>query len=251
MLKTKINDQIRTSCFSGVDKLIKCSECAVSLVRNGLTKAGKQRFLCKSCGSSKVQNPGQNGYKEQYDFQIVRLKIEGLGIRSTARFLGISAATVVRRILIIAENIEIPKIPDKLGRIQVDELHTIIQSKKREIYVIYSWDQDSKRALSLTVGTRSKANLRKVINPLLESEVESINTDMYSGYRGVVPKKKHTTFKRRNNGIERQNLNLRTRLKRLNRRTICFSKSVFMLEAVLKIYFWYSTDKITESHCFN
>jgi insertion element IS1 protein InsB len=66
-----------------------------------------------------------------------------------------------------------------------------------------------------------------------------LNTDRYSGYRGVVPKKIHTTFKRRNNGIERQNLNLRTHLKRLNRRTICFSKSKEMLEAVMKIYFWY------------
>jgi insertion element IS1 protein InsB len=146
---------------------------------------------------------------------------------------------VIRKILCIADAIPTPEIPKVLGRIEVDELHTFIQHKNAVMCVIFSWDQQSKQALSLIVGTRSKANLRKVINPLLEVDVESINTDRYSGYRGVVPKKKHTTFKRRNNGIERQNLNLRTHLKRLNRRTICYSKSIAMLLAVVKIYFWF------------
>ncbi|HMW09684.1 MAG TPA: transposase, partial [Bacteroidia bacterium] len=31
---------------------------------------------------------------------------------------------------------------------------------------------------------------------------------------------------------------LRTHLKRLNRRTICFTRSAIMLFACLKIYFW-------------
>ncbi len=38
--------------------------------------------------------------------------------------------------------------------------------------------------------------------------------------------------------MERFNLNLRIHLKRLNRRTICFSKNLIVLTAVLKIYFW-------------
>lgn len=83
-----------------------------------------------------------------------------------------------------------PRISNGLGRIQVDEVHTFIQNKDRGISIIYSWDQELKRALSLTVGTRSKVNLRSVVNPLLRSEIGFINTDMYSGYKGVVPKKK-------------------------------------------------------------
>ena len=238
MLNSKINDQISTSCFSVVDNIEKHCECGVALLKNGKTKYGKQRYLCRICNSSKVENPKRISYESSFNQQIVQLKNEGLGIRSTARVLGISPATVIRKILKVASKIDVPKIPEKLGRIQVDEVHTFIQNKDREIYIIYSWDQESKRALSLIVGTRSKVNLRSVINPLLSSEIESINTDRYSGYKGVVPKKIHTTIKRRNNGIERQNLNLRIHLKRLNRRTICFSKSKEMLEAVLRIYFW-------------
>ncbi|AEA42437.1 IS1 transposase [Fluviicola taffensis DSM 16823] len=181
----------------------------------------------------------------QFNKQIIQLTNEGLGIRSTARVLGIAPSTVIRKILAIADGIVPPRISNGLERIQVDEVHTFIQNKDREIYIIYSWDQELKRALSLAVGTRSKVNLRSVVNPLLSAEVVSINTDKYSGYKGVVPKKLHTTFKRRNNGIERQNLNLRIHLKRLNRRTICFSKSKEMLEAVLKIYFWCKSSKKT------
>lgn len=239
MLRSKINTQISTSCFSGVGETGKSSECSGNPIKHGKTKAGKQRYLCRSCGVSFVKNPQPKGYEKQFDLQIVQLKKEGLGVRSTARFLGISPATVIRRILNVSEKIIPPKIPAQPGRIQVDEVHTFIQNKDREIYIIYSWSQDLKRVLSLTVGTRSKVNLRKVIDPLLEAGVQTINTDKYSGYKGVIPKTKHTTFKRKNNGIERQNLNLRTHLKRLNRRTICFSKSTLMLEAVLKIYCWY------------
>lgn len=225
-------------CFLCVDHTRNCSICGTCLVKNGKTRGGKQRFLCRVCNISKVNRPKQRIFGNRYDQKIIQHTKEGLGIRSTARTLNISPATVIRKILLIADGIEPPEIPKVLHRIQVDELHTFVQHKNKEICVIFSWDQASKRALSLVVGTRSKASLRKVISPLLKSHVESINTDGYSGYKGVVPKKKHTTFKRRNNGIERQNLNLRTHLKRLNRRSICFSKSIAVLLAVVKIYFW-------------
>ncbi len=226
------------SCFRYVDGALTCSICESSVVKNGYTLGGKQRFLCKACQSSKVINPEQRSFGNAYDRKIVQLTKEGLGIRSTARVLEISPATVIRRILEIANRIKPPGLPSAVQRIQVDELHTMLKRKKKETCVIYSWSQELKQVLSLAVGTRSKSNLRLVISPLLAIDVESINTDGYPGYRGVVPKKKHTTYKRRNNGIERQNLNLRTHLKRLNRRTLCYSKSQAMLLAVVKIYFW-------------
>lgn len=244
LLKSKLKTKNLTSCSRGVDGKQKRCECGHFLILNGKTNYGKQRFLCRTCNTTKVADPKRVTYGNRFNNQIIQLTREGLGIRSTARVLGIAPSTVIRKILVIADGIVPPCILNGL-RIQVDEVHTFIQNKNREIYIIYSWSQELKMALSLTVGTRSKVHLRSVVNPLLSSEIESINTDKYSGYKGVVPKKLHTTFKRRNNGIERQNLNLRTHLKRLTRRTICFSKSKEILEAVLKIYFWYKSSKNT------
>jgi IS1 family transposase/transposase-like protein len=226
------------SCFNSVDGKSTCTKCGNKVVKNGKTAHGNQRYWCRFCQTSKVLFVKQNGFGSIFDKQIVQLTKEGNGIRSTARILTISPATILRKLLRIAQNIEPPKIPVNLKRIQVDELHTIIQNKKREIYVIYSWSQELKRVLTLAIGTRSKNNLRLVVDPLLAANAQTINTDGYSGYIGVVTKNIHTTYKTRNNGIERQNLNLRTHLKRLNRRTICFSKSSLILEAILKIYCW-------------
>lgn len=63
-------------------------------------------------------------------------------------------------------------------------------------------------------------------------------TDGLPTYKVIIPKSCHNTTKRNTMIIERNNLTLRTNLKRLARKTICFSKTFEMLEATLKFYFW-------------
>lgn len=227
-----------TSCSAGVEKSINSCGCGGILSKYGFTKQGNQRFICKKCNVSQVLNPKTNGYGNSYNQKIILYTKEGLGIRSIGRILKIAPSTVLRKILVISNTILNPIIPLNLERVQVDELHTFIGNKSKGVYIIYSFSQEVGKVLSMTVGSRSKVNLRSVVSPLLEADVTKINTDGYSGYKGVVPMRIHTTFKRRNNGIERNNLTIRTHLKRLNRRTIAFSKSLSVLVAILKIYFW-------------
>lgn len=133
MLKSKINDQFTTSCFSDVGDRMESVEsrrvgtsCSGNVIKYGKTKAGKQRYLCKVCKRLFVKDPQPNGYRDQYDFKIIQLNNEGLGIRSIARVLGVSAATVIRKILHVASSISAPEITGKLGRVQVDEVHTLV-----------------------------------------------------------------------------------------------------------------------------
>nr|WP_299117406.1 IS1 family transposase [uncultured Winogradskyella sp.] len=65
-----------------------------------------------------------------------------------------------------------------------------------------------------------------------------IYTDGLNIYPGMIPEVIHKQFQYCTNIIERHNLTLRTHIKRLSRKTICFSKSKIYLEAHLKIYFW-------------
>jgi transposase-like protein len=115
MPELKINAQLPTSCFSGVGAIGKCSDCSGNCIKYGKTKTGKQRYLCNVCNVSFVANRLWNGYGQKYDLQIIQLKTEGLGIRSTARILGISPATVVRKILKIADRIVHPGFRDLLA----------------------------------------------------------------------------------------------------------------------------------------
>ncbi|PZV03529.1 MAG: transposase, partial [Leptolyngbya sp.] len=46
----------------------------------------------------------------------------------------------------------------------------------------------------------------------------------------------HTVGKRNTQKIERKHLTLRTRIKRLARKTICFSKSVLMHDVVIGLF---------------
>ncbi|EOK1276112.1 IS1 family transposase, partial [Escherichia coli] len=60
-----------------------------------------------------------------------------------------------------------------------------------------------------------------------------LTTDEWGSYTRELPKEKYLTGKIFTQRIERNNLPLRTRIKRLVRRTICFSRSVELHEKVI------------------
>jgi IS1 family transposase len=88
------------------------------------------------------------------------------------------------------------------------------------------------------VGRRTNKTLNRVIESLHLSEAKKIYTDKLKHYRFLIQKKIHSIKARGTNHIERLHLNFRTHLKRLNRRSICFSRSLIMLISILKIYLW-------------
>jgi insertion element IS1 protein InsB len=172
------------------------------------------------------------------DGDIVQLVTEGVGIQSAARILAISPATVIRRILKIAKATKRPYPVLKGKCYQVDELFTYIGHKNNRVCIAYSLEVESGNVIDVVVGHRNKTNLGKVITPLILSEAQKITTDKLNIYKKLIPPEIHATKFRGINKIERHNLTLRTQLKRLNRRTICYSKSPILLAAIVKIYIW-------------
>jgi len=197
----------------------------------------KQRYRCKTCGKTACKDYLYKACCAETNHQIAVLLKEGCGIRSIARIMSISAVSVIRRILYIASLIEKP--PITKGRIyEADELKTYLGRKSNDQWVIYAIDKESRRVVDFRVGKRNKQNLRPVIETLLLSGARKICTDKLNCYKVLIPKDIHHVKSYNINHIERKNLSLRTHLKRLARKTICYSKSLFMLTACLKIYFW-------------
>lgn len=208
------------------------------MIKNGKTNAGAQRFRCKSCGRTKQDGFTYLAYQMRTNQNIVALTKEGCGIRSIARILNISPTTVIKRILNISKSITKPAI--LLGKeYEMDEMITFIGNKQNRVCIAYAIERKTKTVVDFRVGKRNKKTLQSVVNSLLLSESKQIRTDRLMYYLTLIPKEIHHVKQRGINYIERKNLTLRTHLKRLNRRSICFSKSILMLNAILKIYFWY------------
>ncbi|GGF10478.1 hypothetical protein GCM10011518_19590 [Flavobacterium limi] len=99
-------------------------------------------------------------------------------------------------------------------------------------------EKKSKIVVSFNVDKRTNKTLNLVLETLKLSEAKKIFTDRLKNYKYLIDEKMHSVKPFGTNHIERKNLTLRTHLKRLNRRKICFSKSLVIFTAVLKIYFW-------------
>jgi insertion element IS1 protein InsB len=61
-------------------------------------------------------------------------------------------------------------------------------------------------------------------------------TDHWGAYIRHIDEDKHQPGKRNTQKIERKHLTLRTRIKRLTRKTICFSKSIQMHDIVIGLF---------------
>lgn len=202
-----------------------------------MTFSGIQKYQCKTCKKYQREEYRSKGFKGGTEKQIIILMKESCGVRSISRVLNISCTTVIKYIKRVAAQTRKPII--KMHKhYEADELKTFVTKKKNEQWIIYAIDKKTKKVADFKVGKRSKRNLKTVIDTLLFSKAKKIYTDGLSTYRGLIPKEIHRAVPHNTNYIERHNLTLRTHLKRLSRRTICFSKSIEMLESSLRIYLW-------------
>lgn len=87
-------------------------------------------------------------------------------------------------------------------------------------YITYGINRVTKQVISFVVGRRSKENIKQVIDTLLSLHPRKIYTDGLNIYPSLIPSSIHKVFRFHTNVIERNNLTLRIRLKRLGRKTI-------------------------------
>ncbi|WP_291139666.1 IS1 family transposase [Flavobacterium sp. UBA7663] len=227
----------KTSCIRFSDNKI-CPSCkSKNIVKNGFTANKKQQFLCKECKKRFIDFYTYKAYNQWVNKRIVKFTKEGLGIRSTARILKISTTTLLKRIILIAK--KIPNQPIfKYKTYEVDEMRTFIGNKEKPVWIVYALEKQTKQVVSFSIGRRTKRTLQYVTNTLLLSNPKTIYTDKLVHYKLLLKDAVHSTRPFGTNHIERRNLSIRTHLKRLNRKTICFSRSYILLQCILRIYFW-------------
>lgn len=109
---------------------------------------------------------------------------------------------------------------------------SFVGNKKQQRLLWYAWEPRLKRIIAHAFGCQGKKTLRKLLRLLAGFNVAFWCTDNFSVYELLLGKK-HITGKPYTHRIARENLNIRNRLKRLNRKTQGYSKVVEMHDKII------------------
>ena len=119
---------------------------------------------------------------------------------------------------------------------EVDEMWSFVKSKAHQRWLWHAIDHLSGVVFASAFGSRADRVFVKLKNLLQPFGLVHFYTDAAGVYERHLPTSAHTVGKSNTQQIERKHLTLRTRIKRLARRTLCFSKSVFMHDTVIGLF---------------
>jgi insertion element IS1 protein InsB len=115
----------------------------------------------------------------------------------------------------------------------MDEMWSFYHDKKHQIWLWWAVDHATNTPLAYTFGTREHKYLDELLDLLKPFNIGTVYSDNNWAYHERIPVENLITGKRNTQQIERNHLTLRTRVKRLCRKTICFSKSEAIHKAVV------------------
>jgi len=235
---------------------IKCFACgSTEVIKHGKNPNGHQRYRCKSCNKTFQIDYTYKACAPGVRDQIIEMIMNSSGTRDTARTLGISKDTVTSALKELENsvkpvneeylkkkfsqnkpiNIEIRNAlssADGLS-VEMDEMWSYYLNKKKQVWLWWAVDHDTNIPLAFTFGDRTDDNLFDLLMLLEGYEIGKVYTDNNFAYSRIIPYEVHCIGKRNTQKIERQHLTLRTRIKRLSRKTICFSKNREIHKAVI------------------
>jgi insertion element IS1 protein InsB len=110
---------------------------------------------------------------------------------------------------------------------------SFVGAKETERWLWHAIDHHTGKVLAYVVGTRKDAECLKLHALLAPLDIAHYYTDKAGVYQRHLPPAQHTVGKLPMQKIERKHLTLRTRLKRLARKTLSFSRSYIMHDLVI------------------
>jgi IS1 family transposase/transposase-like protein len=233
-----------------------CPQCGSDHVKKrGKTNQGKQRYACHntSCLTyTFILDYSYQGHLPEVKKKIIDMALNGSGIRDTARVLSVSQTTVIKHIknqqaLLSAVNESVLKqhktseIIVKIQKVEpvdaeLDEMWSYVQSKKHPRWLWHAIDHATGVVLAYVFGRRTDEvflELKALLEPF---GIRIFFTDDWGAYQRHLPEQQQVTGKANTQKIERKHLTLRTRIKRLARKTICFSKLDVMHDTVIGLF---------------
>jgi insertion element IS1 protein InsB len=119
---------------------------------------------------------------------------------------------------------------------EVDEMWSYVRRKKEPRWLWHAIDHRSGQVLAYVFGRRQDEVFLKLQALLEPFGITRYYTDYWGAYTRHLEADAHKPGKRNTQQIERKHLTLRTRIKRLARKTICFAKSIQMHDIVIGLF---------------
>ena len=234
---------------------VHCPYCGSNHVgRHGYSQGGAKRYTCRntSCSHSTFMLEYiYSACQSEVRSQIIEMTLNASGIRDTARVLKISPTTVIKvlkdkedELESVNRNLlESVKNPDKLHVVisrceeaELDEMWSFVHDKGNQRWLWHAIDHKTGKVLAYVFGRRKNVVFKKLKALLEPFGIRHYYTDDWAAYSRYLDEAKHHIGKRNTQKIERKHLTLRTRIKRLARKTICFSKLEKMHDIVIGLF---------------
>ena len=111
-----------------------------------------------------------------------------------------------------------------------------VQSKANPRWLWHAIDHSTGAVLAYVFGRRKDEVFLSLQSLLKPFDIGSFYTDDWGAHQRHVPEQQQVIGKAGTQKIERKHLTLRTRIKRLARKTICFSKLEVMHDIVIGLF---------------
>ena len=119
---------------------------------------------------------------------------------------------------------------------EMDGFRSFVGKKSSRQWTWYTIDKASGIVLAWHNGGRTDADFLKLKKYPENIPVDLYYSDDWGAYSGNLPESRHYIGKDKTWKIERMNLNFRIHIKRLNRKTVCYSKSEQVHDNVIGMY---------------
>jgi insertion element IS1 protein InsB len=119
---------------------------------------------------------------------------------------------------------------------EADEMWSFVKRKQNQRWLWHAIDHHRGKVLAYVFDRRQDEAFLKLKALLEPFGITRYYTDYWGAYTRHIDADQHVPGKRNTQKIERKHLTLRARIKRLARKTICFSKSVQMHDIVIGLF---------------
>jgi insertion element IS1 protein InsB len=119
---------------------------------------------------------------------------------------------------------------------ELDEMWAYGAKKTHPRWLWHAIDHHSGKVLAYVFGPRKDKVFLQLQALLAPFGIRRFSTDGWGAYERHIAPEQHVVGKQHTQTVESKHINLRTRIKRLVRRTICFSKTTTMHDLVVGLF---------------